>query len=380
MSHRPSTKALVIGIALAITVNCILVCSSFTVGKIKLVFYEICFVKAFLQTLLYSIIKVVTLLFKQNSQEGRANTEDVNTNLMNSEMDSLAEIKLSERISLTLWVIVFSIASGGMTVAAYIGVQMIPVPDFVVLAHTASLFTLILSTFFLKQKLTPLKLCLCLLVVGGVILVVQPTFIFGSHLLQISKNTTNDQKETTVSPMEPEHKKTIGTIISLLCALSAGFMHVSSAKTNGRVSRLSLMIGGGIGTYIVTMIGYLLMNDSSGEAVSKVTLYERALLTIAVATAAMVAGHLLVIANQNATPTIVAVVRASEILLALLIEKIMFNSRLMSNYTYFGAVCVLLGVSLMSFHMQIQDHIDRLNPCRKRPQLLPVKTENVDST
>ena len=61
------------------------------------------------------------------------------------------------------------------------------------------------------------------------------------------------------------------------------------------------MIGGGIGTYIVTMIGYLLMNDSSGEAVSKVTLYERALLTIAVATAAMVAGHLLVIANQVRT-------------------------------------------------------------------------------
>ena len=52
----------------------------------------------------------------------------------------------------------------------------------------------------------------------------------------------------------------------------------------------------------------------------------------------------------------------------------------MSNYTYFGAVCVLLGVSLMSFHMQIQDHIDRLIPCGKRPQLLPVKTENIDST
>ena len=49
------------------------------------------------------------------------------------------------------------------------------------------------------------------------------------------------------------------------------------------------MIGGGIGTYIVTMIGYLLMNDSSGEAVSNVTLYERAMLTIAVAIAAMVA-------------------------------------------------------------------------------------------
>ena len=124
--------------------------SSFTVGKIQLVFYEICFVKAFFQTLLYSVVKVVSSLFKQNQQEGRAIAEDVSQNLINNSVDSMAEVKLSEKISLALWVIVFSMASGSMTVTAYIGVKMIPVPDFVVLGHTAALFTLILSTVILK--------------------------------------------------------------------------------------------------------------------------------------------------------------------------------------------------------------------------------------
>ena len=136
--------------ALLLKVIKIILIHSFTVGKIKLVFYEICFVKAFLQTLIYSIIKVVSFLWIQNRQESIANTENVGSNAIKSEMDSMAEVKLSEKISLALWVIVFSMASGAMTVAAYIGVKMIPVPDFVVLAHTASFFTLILSTFILK--------------------------------------------------------------------------------------------------------------------------------------------------------------------------------------------------------------------------------------
>ena len=127
------------------------------------------------------------------------------------------------------------------------------------------------------------------------------SLIFGSDENEILRIATQNQKDTTVSPMQPENKKTIGTIISLLCALSAGFMHVSAAKTNGRVCRISLMIAGGIGTYVMTMIGYLLTTNSSDEAMAKVTVYERALITVAVATASMVAGHLLVIANQVRT-------------------------------------------------------------------------------
>ena len=58
------------------------------------------------------------------------------------------------------------------------------------------------------------------------------------------------------------------------------------------------MIAGGIGTYLITFIGYFTMANSDGDNSAKVPLNERALLTVAVATASMIAGHLLVIANQ----------------------------------------------------------------------------------
>ena len=90
---------------------------------------------------------------------------------------------------------------------------------------------------------------------------------------------------------------TLGALISLVCALSAGFINVSAAKTKG-ISRVSLMIAGGIGTYLITFIGYFTMANSDGDNSAKVPLNERALLTVAVATASMIAGHLLVIANQ----------------------------------------------------------------------------------
>ena len=74
-----------------------------------------------------------------------------------------------------------------------------------------------------------------------------------------------------------------------------------------------------------------------------------------------------------------AVIRASEILLALIIEKVVFDARQTSNYTYFGAICILIGVSLMSFQIQIQDKIDQLFS-KKSKEMLPVKTENIDLT
>ena len=76
--------------------------------------------------------------------------KDICTNPNNSKTNSIPEVRLSTLISLALWIIIFGIASGAMTVTAYIGVKMIPVSDFVVLGHTAALFTLILSTLILK--------------------------------------------------------------------------------------------------------------------------------------------------------------------------------------------------------------------------------------
>ena len=100
---------------------------------------------------------------------------------------------------------------------------------------------LILSQHFhFRHKLTPLKVSLCLLVVTGVILVVQPSFIFGEKHNFI--NTTEYTQETSILPKLPEYNMTLGALISLVCALSAGFINVSAAKTKGTVWPRTILI------------------------------------------------------------------------------------------------------------------------------------------
>ena len=73
-----------------------------------------------------------------------------------------------------------------------------------------------------------------------------------------------------------------------------------------------------------------------------------------------------------------AVVRATEILLALIIDKLLFNARQTSVWHSIGAVLVLTGVSLMSCHMHIQDRIDDFFLSKKRIQMEAIKTECTD--
>ena len=73
-----------------------------------------------------------------------------------------------------------------------------------------------------------------------------------------------------------------------------------------------------------------------------------------------------------------AVVRATEILLALIIDKLLFNERQTSVWHSIGAVLVLTGVSLMSCHMHIQDRIDDFFLSKKGTQMEAIKTECID--
>ena len=57
----------------------------------------------------------------------------------------LVEVIHSNRVVTCFWVLIYCLATGGMSYTAYIGVKTMPVPDFVVFGHTAPAFTLLLS-------------------------------------------------------------------------------------------------------------------------------------------------------------------------------------------------------------------------------------------
>ncbi len=264
---------------------------SFTVGKCSLFAHEICFVKAFLQMMIYGAIFSAGVI----KNESYSQLQTTNS----SDQDSIANLKLSEKIMSCLWITVFSLATGIMTLSAYIGVKLVPVPDFVVLGHSSSFFTLILSAIFLKQKLTVLKMSLCCLVITGVIVVVQPTVIFGPPSQNV-KNVTEILPAAAadeIAQTTAKNDMTLGTLVGLTCAFSAGLINVSSAKCKG-LSRVQLMIAGGLGTYLTTIIAYFTLPLASGAQGPDFSLQQRIYLTVGVSIGSIIAGHLLVIANQ----------------------------------------------------------------------------------
>ena len=61
----------------------------------------------------------------------------------------------------------------------------------------------------------------------------------------------------------------------------------------------------------------------------------------------------------------ISVVRAMEILLALLVQKVIFDSKEASIFHSIGAVLVLIGVSLMAASEPIQEKMDQCLDKRK---------------
>lgn len=150
-----------------------------------------------------------------------------------------------------------------------------------------------LTFFFFRQKLTILKIFFCLLVIVGVVLVVQPTFLFAATIEVSSQNVT------TKVPKELENSSNyaIGTLIGLTCAFSAGLNNVASAKCKGH-SRITLMIAGGIGTLLTAVVAHLTIMSSPDAYKTSVNLMHRALLTVAVSLGSIIAHNLLIVANQ----------------------------------------------------------------------------------
>lgn len=137
-------------------------------------------------------------------------------------------------------------------------------------------------SFSPRQTLTALRVTLCALVICGVVLVVQPTFIFGHE---------------KSDPVDMSYDMGLGTLVGLTCAFSAGLINVSANKCLG-ISRLHLMVMGGVGTYVITLIGFYTLPLSSEGRLQHLPLLYRILLTVGVAIGSIIGGHLLVIANQ----------------------------------------------------------------------------------
>ena len=150
---------------------------------------------------------------------------------------------------------------------------------------------------------------LILFVITGVILIVQPTFIFSGTFNSIIENSTSIVTPTKSMHEYPMSLYYTGVVLALFASISTGMINVS-AKKSIKVPRQLLMFSSGISTLILALIMHLCLLGTDFSEIPDIQIWKRYVLTTVVAVGSMIAGYLMLAANQNAPPVVISVPRA----------------------------------------------------------------------
>jgi len=389
-----------IGVGTAVLANLVFLSNSIAVNRFKPLAAEICFLRALLQIALFSTLHTVNTLVCAKKSDEKASRPDINFNLLAT--DYKGNPMLTQGGSLLgylrrKWRLMASVTGLGltlpvMTMAVYVGVVYLPVSDVVVFCHTASVFTLLFSACILGQRITALKALLCLTTLTGSVMVMQPTFIFDTimgasgHQASENKNDKTDSSTpaTTVSFTNltsdaasaatpsggdtSEHDYLVGVTACLVASVSSALSNVLSASSK-ECPMPVIMVVGGFGTLALTLVCPLIGDffpnrfiDSSVTVVGP--LPDQLPIVAGVAMGSLVGGLLVVYSCQKAPPPLVAVVRSSEIILALFSDYVIFQTAKPEALHIGGAVVTLISVALMACSDVIQAKIlDRWSCC-----------------
>ena len=207
-----------------------------------------------------------------------------------------------------------------------------------------------------RQRISFLKAILCLTTAVGVVLVVQPTFIFKemslSNDLNLEETNTTTKKLFAVandvpvkeyqkiavhqselmSDEENSNQYIIGVVVGFSCAFSAGLALVLSSKAK-RCPNHILMIVVGFCTFLVGILGplfnlenrFLESMDTWTPSMTGISLTKDLLFTFAASVLSLFGVFVLIYASQVAPPTLVSTIRSCEILFALFVEKVVFG-------------------------------------------------------
>jgi len=226
--------------------------------------------------------------------------------------------------------VVYSVLMASISFSCLLAISMMPIGDLIVISFASPAFSVFLSRWLLGTPLTLLSVALSFLILVGDTLVAQPPFLFGG-----------EQDKTSLYY--------IGVALCLYVAVSSSLADIASTYcSKAGVSTSMLMIGTGLASIIVSI---------SGLAYSATSLW--GLVVVLQGSLAYLVGSGLMVMLAfwwvaaalalTRSPTLVAMLRSTEILLAMFTESAI-NTQLPDALSCSGSLLVLLCVLCMSCH------------------------------
>jgi len=326
-------KKIFFGSILVLACNFIYIGNSYIVAWAQLKASEITLVKGILQLLIFGAANLFTKKEKNNN---------------NKEAESGSK---SNRFHLLVLLCILGFTTATASFAVLTAIPLMPIGDVIVICFTAPVFSVFLDRIVLHKPLSFLSIFLCLFIVVGDILVVQPPFLF-------NKDSSNLKEEKALTEKHGELYFT-GVALCFYTALSSAIANVVSTqcfKKSITTSNIMMVIGSSF--FLLSIISTIFLPNRLITNPQIIPLKEALFLPVS-AFMVMTGFWLMTLAiSITGQPTLVTMLRSTEILISIVTESLWWG-QMPGFLSIVGSLLVTFCVLGMAAKEDIEKMVER---------------------
>jgi len=282
----------------------------------------------------------------------------------------------SSGLPLYALVVLYGFTVSSMSFACLAAIPLMPIGDLIVISFTSPVFSVFFDRIVLKRTLTVLSICLCLFIVIGDVLVVQPPFIFGED--NDLNNTTNSSMMMETESEKQGNMYYLGVGLCVYAAASGALANVVGARCNKMdISTSQLMLASGFSSLLLSLVSTSFLPNRLVTDPLSLTLPAALLLPVSAIITMLAYWTITLAVSITRNPTLISMLRSTEILISLVTESIWWGKP-PGTISLLGSLLVAACVLSMAAHGSITTFTSQAwEKCRGRQKEDSVQTVQI---
>jgi len=328
-NDKLQVKAILQGSLLILISNLIYIGNNYLVSWTQLAAPEVALVRGALQVAIFAVLVART----------RATGLDISGTKNN-------------RLGLYAWLVLYGFTISTASFACIAAIPYMPIGDLIVICFTSPVFSVVIDRVVNKTFFTILSISLCFFIIVGDVLVIQPPFLFPSDVGPYNKTKPLIAEETK-SDEKHGHNYYFGVALCLYAAAAMSVSNVVGAKCNKvNITTSQLMLVSGFSSVLLSLVSTIFLTNRVLTNPTSLPTRAAALLPVS-GCITMVAYWTITLAiSITGNPTLIAMLRSTEILISLVTESIWW-SQVPGSLSLIGALLVSFCVISMAGHDKI---------------------------
>ncbi|CAF1137031.1 unnamed protein product [Rotaria sordida] len=279
-----------------------------------------------------------------------------------------------------LLIFIRSLFAAAGSISFYLSLSILPLPDVTTIRYTQVVWTAVLAVFIFHERINLPTIIACILTLGGVVCVAQPTFLFPQSKIQ--NETLQNISTLNNNNNNNNNNHLIGMLFALLCAISISMSIALNKKLILKNVRQSIIMFYFLFitliVCIIIQIYYWNFSKSKHKRFNfKIILFKKDYIFATIISIFQLFPMILAQKSlKREHPSIVTVVQSSDILFAIILQNI-FSSIKTNLLALIGSILVLTSIFIVGGHKLWLDRQSRTYiPASTQENVLKVETKN----